>query len=65
MVGITAVGGAFEANQPVKLLDPDGVELGRGLCSMDSSSLLEALQQSRANSGSPVVVHRDLLVLSD
>ena len=43
LVGVTAVRGEFAANQPVQLLDPDGEDLGRGLCSMDSDQLRAAM----------------------
>ena len=64
-VGITAVNGEFAANQPVMLIDAQGQEFGRGLCSRDSASLRAALGRSRALGSSPVVVHRDAMVLSD
>jgi glutamate 5-kinase len=64
-VGIMAVSGDFEANQAVTLLDPDGLELGRGLCSIDSQRLRSDLGEPRRSGASPVVVHRDVLVLSD
>ena len=60
---MTAVRGDFAANQPVQLLDPDGEDLGRGLCSMDSDQLRAAMNAPSSGESSPVVVHRDVLVL--
>ena len=69
LVGVQAVEGSFNANQPVTLMDPDGQELARGLSSMSSDDLERALvaaadpsSETRANS--PVVVHRDVLVMT-
>ena len=65
LVGITAVEGHFAANQPIRLLAADGREVARGLSSWSSEALQRALTQAPANaSGSPVVVHRDALVLT-
>ena len=63
MVGITAVEGQFSSNQAVRLVDSRGEELGRGLCSMDSDQLRQALMETEVTVPSPVVVHRDALVL--
>tara|TARA_B100001939_G_scaffold280371_1_gene249043 strand:- start:394 stop:1467 length:1074 start_codon:yes stop_codon:yes gene_type:complete len=63
MVGITAVQGEFSANQPVRLQGPDGRELGRGLCLLSSAAVRRALDAEPADGSSPVVVHRDALVL--
>ena len=63
LVGVTAVRGSFAANQPVQLLDPSGAEVGRGLCSMNSTQLRAALTAASTGAPSPVVVHRDVLVL--
>jgi glutamate 5-kinase len=64
LVGVTAVKGQFEANRPVLLRDPDGQELGRGLCLLNSNQVRQALVGTSAET-SPVVVHRDALVLQD
>ena len=63
LVGVTAVRGDFAANQPVQLLDPQGQDVGRGLCSMDSDQLRAAMNDPSPGDSSPVVVHRDGLVL--
>jgi glutamate 5-kinase len=65
LVGVTAVKGQFEANRPVLLRDPDGQELGRGLCTLNSSQVRQALSVVTDAEASPVVVHRDALVLQD
>ncbi|BEV36523.1 glutamate 5-kinase [Synechococcus sp. M16CYN] len=65
LVGVTAVNGDFDANQVVMLLDPNGVELGRGLCSQTSVQLRRALVSRLGVTGSPVVIHRDALVLKN
>ena len=64
LVGVTAVKGEFDANQAVLLRDPDGQELGRGLCLLNSNQVRQALVGTSAEA-SPVVVHRDALVLQD
>jgi len=74
VVGITAVEGDFERNQPVRLLAGDGRELGRGLCALASHELqaLVGLQPEDRRrrigelGGDPgaAVVHRDQLVLT-
>ncbi|MGC6483500.1 MAG: glutamate 5-kinase [Synechococcus sp.] len=69
LVGVQALDGTFSANQPVTLLDPSGAELGRGLSSMSSEALEQALaaapqQGAQHRAGSPVVVHRDVLVIT-
>ena len=63
LVGVTAVRGHFAANQPVQLLGPSGIDVGRGLCSMDSDQLRAAMHAASSGEPSPVVVHRDVLVL--
>jgi glutamate 5-kinase len=64
LVGVSAVKGEFDANQAVLLRDPDGHELGRGLCTLTSNQVRQALAVT-APEASPVVVHRDALVLQD
>ncbi|MFZ9229249.1 MAG: glutamate 5-kinase [Prochlorococcaceae cyanobacterium] len=57
-VGISAIEGAFERHDAVRLLAADGRELGRGICQLSSSELAPLLGQ-----GGIEVVHRDQLVL--
>ena len=66
LVGITELTGEFQANQPVRILNPDGHEVARGLSSFSSESLrrvVEGPAPRDRQGGSPVVVHRDVLVL--
>lgn len=62
-VGVTGVTGSFESGDPVAILGPDGVEIGRGLVGYSSRELAEVLAQAEVESGLDPVVHRDLLVL--
>ena len=69
LVGVQAIEGSFGSNQPVTLMDPDGQELARGLSSMSSDDLDRALaaaadQSADNKTNSPVVVHRDVLVMT-
>ena len=73
LVGIAAIDGRFDSGDAVRLLGPDGTELGRGLSSLSSEALQKALEvasndpvesDNRLDGGSPLVVHRDALVLS-
>jgi glutamate 5-kinase len=70
--GLTGVQGKFEAGSLVRLLDPNGVEIGRGLCNY-SSPECERLRGAKsaeieARLGFKVkseLVHRDDLVLTE
>ncbi|GCE65366.1 glutamate 5-kinase [cyanobiont of Ornithocercus magnificus] len=65
LVGIRDVYGNFEANQAVILEDPDGQEVARGLCSLASSTLRQALgSRSGVSRCSPIIIHRNALVLT-
>ena len=69
LVGVQAIEGSFGSNQPVTLMDPDGQELARGLSSMSSDDLDRALaaaadQSAENKTNSPVVVHRDVMVMT-
>ncbi|HGY5552963.1 MAG: glutamate 5-kinase [Prochlorococcus sp.] len=63
LVGIRAVEGSFEANQAVRLVNHEGNELARGLSSFSSKELIDAIETPISSNRSPVVVHRDVLVL--
>ena len=65
LVGVQGVDGDFGANQAVRLVGPDGREIGRGLCRQDSDSVRKALEHPAMPGESPVIVHRDGLVLSE
>ena len=67
LVGITDITGEFQANQPVRILDQEGDEVARGLSSLSSEALRGLVKEparTDRQGGSPVVVHRDVLVLS-
>ena len=68
LVGVTDLDGEFEANQAVLLLDENGQEVARGLATMSSERLRSMLTETACNlnktGGSPVVVHRDAMVLT-
>ena len=68
LVGITDVDGQFETNQAVLLVDEHGEEVARGLSTMSSEKLSDLLSlqstEQTCTGGSPVVVHRDAMVLT-
>ncbi len=64
LVGVKKVVGQFEANEPVKILTPEGEELARGLSSFSSQGLKTALESITSSGASPIVIHRDVLVLT-
>jgi glutamate 5-kinase len=64
--GVTAVEGDFDSGDPVELVGPDGVAVGRGLVGYDAADLPALL--GRKTGDLPVefrreIVHRDDLVL--
>ena len=69
-VGVTEVIGHFERGQTVRLLDPDGSEIGRGITNYNATDLM-AIQGHQSDEiphilgyqYGPTVVHRDDLVL--
>ncbi len=68
--GITAVEGHFDANDPVELVDPAGVVVGRGLVAFGSADLPVLLGKStvelrelHGDGYDRAVVHRDDLVI--
>lgn len=64
--GITGVEGAFSSGDPVELVGPTGVPLGRGLVGYEASELPAMLGRSTTELGpgySREVVHRDDLVI--
>ncbi len=67
LVGITDLSGDFKVNQSVSIVDHEGTEVARGLSSYSSETLRSLLSDPRAidrDGRSPVVIHRDVLVLS-
>ena len=65
LVGITGINGCFETNQPVRIVNQEGEEIGRGLSSFSSNELLQAITSKKDLRRSPVVIHRDVLALSN
>jgi glutamate 5-kinase len=69
-VGIRAVEGSFERQEPVRVLSHDGRELGRGLSALSSEELRRILGLSseevrqRLGAVGDAVVHRDHFVLT-
>ena len=69
-IGITAVAGTFDRGAPVRIVAPDGREIGRGLVNYDAGELnkIRGLPSSRIEQVLGAceygeVVHRDNLVL--
>ena len=69
-VGIRAVRGTFGRGAPVRIVDPDGVEIGRALVNYPSDDLMLILGRRSAQIEKILgcceyeeVVHRDNLVL--
>ncbi len=65
LVGIKKIEGEFNSNQPVKVLNSKGQELAKGISSLSSETLQHNLQNPKKSKQSPVVIHRDVLVLSN
>jgi glutamate 5-kinase len=69
-VGIQAVEGRFERQQPVRILNGEGQEVGRGICALSSDELRRIMglssQEVRRQLGvvGTAVVHRDQMVLT-
>ena len=64
LVGIKKIEGNFHANQPVKIINDQGKEIARGISSLSSNDLIKALKGQLNYEKSPVVMHRDVLVLT-
>jgi len=69
-VGIRAVEGSFDRCAPVRLVGPEGREIGRGLCGLSSDEVRSILGlgreeiRRRLGEAGGAVVHRDHLVLT-
>jgi glutamate 5-kinase len=68
--GITSMHGDFLAGEPVRLLDPDGAVIARGIVNYDSGDLppllgksTHALVEERGPAFDREVVHRDALIV--
>ncbi len=64
LVGIKKIEGSFLSNHPVRVINMKGEELAKGLISMSSEELNRALLLKNKSERSPVVIHRDVLVLT-
>ena len=64
LVGVKKVTGNFISNQPVKVINNEGEEIAKGICSMSSDSIKIGINSKSTTSGSPLVIHRDVLVLT-
>ncbi len=63
LVGIKNIKGNFNANQPIRIIDTNGNEIGRGISSLSSTFIQNTLHGLQSIEKSPIVVHRDVLVL--
>ena len=64
LVGIKKVEGTFYENQAVKIVNSESNEIARGISSASSDYIQKHLNCSSTSVTSPVVVHRDVLVLT-
>ncbi len=64
LVGITKIEGSFGKNEPVKIINNLGEEIGRGISSLSSDKLITSINKESSYQNSPVVIHRDALVLT-
>ncbi|NGY04148.1 glutamate 5-kinase [Solimonas terrae] len=69
-VGVVRVEGDFSHGDLVALIDPSGVEIGRGLCNYDADEAARIMGAKRdelaarlGHVGEPEIVHRDNLVV--
>ena len=65
LVGVNKVDGNFAANQPVIIINSKNKEIARGISSLSSEFLRNSLNGPITSAPSPVVIHRDVLVLTD
>ncbi len=64
LVGVKKVSGDFIANQPVKVMNDEGEEIAKGISSMSSDAIKIGINSRSDKTGSPLVIHRDVLVLT-
>ena len=64
LVGVKKVSGNFISNQPVKVINNEGEEIARGICSMSSDAIKIGINSKSTTTGSPLVIHRDVLVIT-
>ncbi len=64
LVGVKKVSGNFISNQPVKVINKQGEEIAKGICSMSSDAIKIGINSKSSTTSSPLVIHRDVLVLT-
>tara|TARA_Y100001978_G_scaffold203420_1_gene229151 strand:- start:9538 stop:10623 length:1086 start_codon:yes stop_codon:yes gene_type:complete len=64
LVGITEINGNFSKNQPVRILNKDRKQVGKGITSMSSDLIKSILKNKVTKIQSQIVIHRDVLVLT-
>ncbi|KGG15181.1 MULTISPECIES: glutamate 5-kinase [unclassified Prochlorococcus] len=64
LVGVTNVEGNFAANQAIQIHTSEGIEIAKGISSLSSESIRDKIKNPLKADQSPIVVHRDVLVLS-
>ena len=64
LVGVKKVSGNFISNQPVKVINKQGEEIAKGICSMSSDAIKIGINSKSTTTSSPLVIHRDVLVLT-
>jgi len=64
LVGIKKLKGNFSANQPVSITNEQGLEIARGISSLSSDIIHSQINHPLSSTKSPVVIHRDVLVLT-
>ena len=64
LVGIKKIEGTFAANQPLRIINHQAKEIARGISSLSSDDLKTRLNSPLTSLKSPVVIHRDVLVLT-
>ncbi|WP_320664401.1 glutamate 5-kinase [Prochlorococcus sp. MIT 1223] len=64
LVGIKNVNGSFTKNQAVTIESQAGEEIGRGICSLSSEDIRSNIRNKLSSTKSPIVIHRDVLVLT-
>ena len=62
-VGVLGVRGTFLPGDAVTLVDPDGVEIARGLARLSAGDAARLARKKRDEPGEDVVVHKDDLVV--
>ena len=65
LVGVKKVTGSFVSNQPVKIINTEGEEIAKGICSMSSDAIKIGINSKSETTGSPLVIHRDVLVITN